>query len=87
MLESYLGTGTFSQRTGRDLPNPVKRLIVRVMSHYRESSGGSCSEQDREGEKQEKWLSDAPSHFSPVASLLLQLSTSIFAKTFTYKIQ
>ncbi len=46
-MESYLGTGTFSQRTGRDLPNPVKRLIVRVMSHYRESSGGSCSEQEQ----------------------------------------
>ncbi len=43
-MESYLGTGTFSKRTGIDLPNPVKRLIVRVMSHYRESSGGSCSE-------------------------------------------
>ncbi len=42
---------------------------MRVMSHYRESSGDSCSEQDREGEKtQEKWLSDAPSHFSPVVS-------------------
>ncbi len=30
------------------------RLIVRVMSHYKESSGGSCSEQDREGEKQRR---------------------------------
>ncbi len=46
-----MGTGTFSQRTGRDLPNPVKRLVVRVISHYRESSGGSCSESNIEKEK------------------------------------
>ncbi len=54
-MESYLGSGTVSQRTGRDLPNPAKSLIVRVRSHYRESSGGSCSEQDREGEKHIKY--------------------------------
>ncbi len=41
----------FFTKNRRDLPNPVKRLIVRVMSHYRESSGGYCSEQDKEGEK------------------------------------
>ncbi len=39
----------------------------------------------RRRKTQEKWLSDAPSHFSPVASLLLQHNASIVAKTFKYK--
>ncbi len=86
-MESYLGTGTFSQRTGRGLAKPSEETHCEGDVSLQGVSGGSCSECEREGEKHRRNVKWCSSHFSPVASLLLQHSTSIVAKTFKYKIQ
>ncbi len=83
----YLGTGTFSQRTGRDLPNPLKTHCEGDVALQGVFRWFLFWARQRRRKTKEKWLSDAPLHFSPVASLLLQHITSIFTKTFKFKIQ